>query len=81
VSGYKPDISEVVIVPKHESGPREGVEGVVEDAKGKIKEAAGIVTGKQDKAKARRDAARQEAAAEKARAEADLDAMRQRGYQ
>ena len=33
---------------EHKSGPREGVEGVVEDVKGKTKEAAGIVTGDED---------------------------------
>ncbi|WP_067835341.1 CsbD family protein [Nocardia lijiangensis] len=76
---------------KHESGPREGVKGVVEDAKGKAKEAAGIVTGnenmekegrvQQDKAESQREAAEKEAAAEKARAEAGVDEARQKAYQ
>ncbi len=76
---------------EHKSGPREGVEGVVEDAKGKIKEAAGAVFGKddlreegkaqQDKAESQREAAGKEAAAEKKRAEAELDEQRQRAHQ
>ncbi|MET8654238.1 MULTISPECIES: microaggregate-binding protein 1 [Nocardia] len=78
-------------MPKHGSGIREGVEGVVEDVKGKAKEAVGIVTGKenfksegraqQDKAESQREAASKEAAAEKARAEADVDEARQSAYQ
>ncbi|WP_378741820.1 CsbD family protein [Nocardia brasiliensis] len=73
------------------SGPREGVEGVVEDVKGKTKEAAGIVTGdenlkgegraQQDKAESEREVAQKEAAAEKARAEAKMDEARQAGHQ
>jgi uncharacterized protein YjbJ (UPF0337 family) len=53
------------------SGPQEGVKGVVEGVKGKAKEAVGTVTGRsdlteegqaqQDKADAQRDAARKEA--------------------
>lgn len=76
---------------KHESGFREGVKGVVEDVKGKAKEAAGTVTGnedleheglaQQDKAESQREAARKEAEAEKARAEADVDEARQRTHQ
>ncbi|MCM6778641.1 CsbD family protein [Nocardia sp. CDC159] len=76
---------------QHDSGPREAVEGVVEDVKGKAKEVAGIVTGdedlkgegraQQDKAQAQRRAAEQEAAAEKARAEAEVDKARQAGFQ
>ncbi|WP_194815351.1 CsbD family protein [Nocardia sp. XZ_19_385] len=78
-------------MPEHTSGPREGIEGVVEDVKGKAKEATGIVTGneglkeegraQQDKAESQREAAKKEAAAEKARAEADIDEARQAGYQ
>ncbi|HZA12032.1 CsbD family protein [Mycobacterium sp.] len=59
------------------SGPKEAVSGVVEDAKGKAKEAVGTVTGRddlvregkaqQDKAEAERDAAREEAKAEASR--------------
>ncbi|WP_327114051.1 CsbD family protein [Nocardia sp. NBC_01730] len=78
-------------MPEHKSGPREAVEGVVEDIKGKTKEAAGVVTGdedlkkegraQQDKAESQRDAAQKEAEAEKARAEADLDEARQSAHQ
>lgn len=73
------------------SGPREGIEGVVEDAKGRVKEAAGILTGdddlrgegqaQQDKAQAQRDAAKHEAEAEKDRAAAAVQEQRQSGYQ
>ena len=57
----------------NESGPKAGVEGVVEDVKGRAKEAAGAVTGdeslkqegeaQQDKAAAQRDVAAKEAEA------------------
>ena len=70
------------------SGPREGAEGVVEDVKGKAKEAAGTVFGndrlqdegrsQQDKAEHQRDAAKQEAKAEKERAAAEADEREQR---
>ena len=60
------------------SGPQEGVKGVVEDVKGKAKEAVGTVTGRddmiregkarQDKADAQQDVAKKEAEAESARA-------------
>ncbi|WP_225726329.1 MULTISPECIES: CsbD family protein [unclassified Nocardia] len=76
---------------EHRSGPREGIEGVVEDVKGKAKEAAGIVTGdeglkgegraQQDKAASQREAAAKEAAAEKARTQADIDEQRERSHQ
>ncbi|MDM2558354.1 CsbD family protein, partial [Mycobacteroides abscessus] len=69
------------------SGPQEAVRGVVEDVKGKAKEAAGTVTGRddlieegkaqQDKAQAQREAAQKEAEAEKSRAEAKSDEKRQ----
>jgi len=59
------------------SGPQEAVEGVVEDLKGKAKEAVGSIRGderlkregnaQQDKAEAQRDAATKEAEADKAR--------------
>ncbi|MGO4616343.1 CsbD family protein [Nocardia sp. 2YAB30] len=78
-------------MPEHQSGPREAVEGVVEDIKGKTKEAAGVVTGdedlkkegraQQDKAESQRDAAQKEAEAEKARGEAKLDEARQSAHQ
>ena len=46
-----------------DSGPEAGVRGVVEDAKGKVKEAAGAVTGK--------DELRREGRAQQDKAEAD----------
>ncbi|QIS22083.1 CsbD family protein [Nocardia terpenica] len=76
---------------QHESGPREAVEGIVEDVKGKAKEAAGIITGdenlkeegraQQDKAADQRKAAQKEAEAEKARAEAEVNKARQAGHE
>jgi uncharacterized protein YjbJ (UPF0337 family) len=69
------------------SGPEEGIKGVVEDVKGKAKEAIGTITGRgdlteegkaqPDKADAQRDAAAKEAEAEKARAEAKVQEKRQ----
>ena len=63
------------------SGPREGAEGVIEDLKGKAKEAVGALKNdqelkregesQQNKASAQRDAAIKEAEAEKARAAAN----------
>ncbi len=74
-----------------DSGPKEGVRGVVEDVKGKAKEAVGAVTGnddmkaegqaQQDKAAAARDAAGKEAEAEKARAEEKAHEAEQRAHQ
>ncbi len=74
-----------------ETGPEAGAKGVVEDVKGKVKEAAGAVTGKdelrhegraqQDKADAERDVAAKEAEAEKARAEAEAHEAEQRSHQ
>jgi uncharacterized protein YjbJ (UPF0337 family) len=73
------------------SGPREGFEGVVEDVKGKAKEAAGSVFGKedlrdegraqQDKAEDQREAAKREAQAEKARGQAEADEQRQKAHE
>lgn len=73
------------------SGPQEAIRGVVEDVKGKAKEAAGTVTGRddlvregqaqQDKAEAQRDAAKKEAEAEKARANAKVEEQRERAHQ
>ncbi|KAA1250299.1 CsbD family protein [Mycobacterium simiae] len=73
------------------SGPREGVEGVVEGAKGKAKEVIGAVTGRddlkhegqaqQDKADAQRDAAKKEAEAEAARGGAETAEERQKANQ
>ena len=63
---------------KKNTGPEEGIKGVVEDVKGKAKEAVGTVTGRddlvregkaqQDKADAQKDVAKKEAQAEAARA-------------
>lgn len=76
---------------KHNSGPAEAVKGVVEGIKGKIKEAVGTVTGRddvaqegkaqQDKAAALREAAGKEAQAEKARAKAKFEEVRQKSHQ
>lgn len=73
------------------SGPKEGVKGVVEGFKGKAKEAVGTVTGRedleregeaqQDKADAQRDAARKEAEAESARGGAKSAEERQKQHQ
>lgn len=73
------------------SGPAEGIRGVVEDVKGKAKEAAGTVTGRddlaeegkaqQDKAEAQRDAARKEAEADSARAGAKAAEKREQSHQ
>ncbi len=73
------------------SGPQEGIKGVVEDVKGKAKEAVGTVTGRddltqegkaqQDKAEAQRDAAQKEAEAESARGAAKTAEKRQEANQ
>ena len=76
---------------ENNSGPEEGIKGVVEDAKGKAKEAVGTVTGRddlieegkaqQDKAEAHRDAAKKEAEADAARAGAAAAEKRQEANQ
>ncbi len=73
------------------SGPHEGVKGVVEDVKGKAKEAVGTLTGRddlidegkaqQDKAEAQRNAAKKEAEAEAARGGARAAEERQKAQQ
>jgi uncharacterized protein YjbJ (UPF0337 family) len=73
------------------SGPEEGIKGVVEDVKGKAKEAVGTVTGRndlteegkaqQDKAEAQRDAAKKEAEADAARGGATAAEKRQESHQ
>ena len=73
------------------SGPKEGVKGVVEDVKGKAKEAVGTVSGRddmiregkaqQDKAEAERNAAKKEGEAEAARGAAKAAEERQRANQ
>ncbi|MDF2825858.1 MAG: CsbD-like protein [Mycobacterium sp.] len=75
----------------HNSGPEEGAKGVVEDLKGKAKEVAGSVTGRddlvhegqaqQDKADAQREAAQKEAEAEAARGGAKAAEKRQESHQ
>ena len=72
---------------KNNSGPEEGIKGVVEDVKGKAKEAVGTVTGRddlvregkaqQDKADAQRDVAKKEAEAEASRAAASAAETRE----
>jgi uncharacterized protein YjbJ (UPF0337 family) len=74
-----------------DSGPESGVKGVAEEVKGRVKEAAGAVTGddelrregqaQQDKAGAQRDVARREAEADKARATAKAREAEQRLHQ
>ena len=73
------------------SGPESGIKGVVEDVKGKAKEAVGALTGndrleregeaQQSKAEAQREVAQKEAEAEKARAEAEAQEAQQRANQ
>ena len=74
-----------------DSGAKHGVEGIVEDVKGKAKEVIGKVTGKehledegraqQEKADAQRDVAQHEAQAEAARAKAAAREAEQRAEQ
>jgi uncharacterized protein YjbJ (UPF0337 family) len=76
---------------KKNTGPEEGVKGVVEDVKGKAKEAVGTVTGRddmiregkaqQDKADAQQDVAKKEAEAESARGGARAAERRQESEQ
>jgi uncharacterized protein YjbJ (UPF0337 family) len=73
------------------TGPESGLSGVVEDVKGKAKEAVGTVTGRddltregeaqQDKAQAERDVAKKEAEADSARAGAEAAEQRQKAEQ
>ncbi|MCF6385510.1 CsbD family protein [Mycobacterium sp. MBM] len=73
------------------TGPEAGISGIVEDVKGKAKEAVGTVTGRddmvregeaqQDKADAERDVAKKEAEAESARAGAQAAEERQKSEQ
>lgn len=73
------------------SGPEEAIAGVVEGVKGKVKEVAGAVAGRdhlmregqaqQDKADAQREAAQKEAEAESARKAADINEARQKAEQ
>ena len=73
------------------TGPEAAIKGVVEDVKGKAKEAIGTVTGRndliregaaqQDKAEAERDVARKEPEAEAARTAAAAAEKRQEAEQ
>ena len=74
-----------------DTGPEAAVKGVVEDVKGRVKEVAGVLTGKdelkregeaqQAKAGAQREVAVKEGEAEKARAEAAAHEAEQRSHQ
>ncbi len=74
-----------------DTGPQAAAEGVVEDVKGRAKEAVGSVVGNKDmkeegeaqqrKADADRDVAEKEAEAEKARAESEAHEADQRAHQ
>jgi uncharacterized protein YjbJ (UPF0337 family) len=80
-----------VNMTEKDSGPEEGIKGVVEDVKGKTKETVGTVTGRddmvregkaqQDKADAQQDAAKKEAEAESARSGAKAAEKRQEANQ
>jgi len=75
----------------NETGPEAGVKGVVEEVKGRAKEAVGAVSGNDElqregeaqekKADAQRDVAEKEAEAEKARATAEAHEAEQRSHQ
>jgi uncharacterized protein YjbJ (UPF0337 family) len=74
-----------------DTGPQAGVEGVVEDIKGKAKDVVGSVTGnekleregeaQQSKAQAEREVAEHEGKAEAARGEAEIQEAQQRANQ
>ena len=76
---------------EQDTGPQAGASGVVEGIKGKVKEAAGALTGKddlrregqaqQEKADSQREVASKEAEAEKARLEASAHEAEQRSHQ
>ena len=77
--------------PHEKSGADAGVSGVVEDVKGKAKEAVGAIAGnerlkkegqaQQDKAASEREAAKHEARADAERAKADAYEAEQRARQ
>lgn len=74
-----------------DTGPESGAKGMVEDIKGKAKEVAAEVTGREDleregeaqqsKADAQRDVAEHEAKAETSRAEAEAQEAQQKANQ
>jgi uncharacterized protein YjbJ (UPF0337 family) len=86
--GAQEAIEGVTMSTRDDSGTKAGVKGVVEDVKGKAKEAVGVVTGRddleregeaqQEKAEAQRDAAKKEAEAEAKRGEAEAHEAAQR---
>ena len=75
----------------NDTGPEAAAKGVAEGVKGKLKEAAGSLTGdesmkaegqaQQDKADSQREVAKHEAQAEKARAEAAAAEREERAHQ
>jgi uncharacterized protein YjbJ (UPF0337 family) len=78
-------------MPDKDTGPEAGAKGIIEDVKGKAKEAVGAVTNNDDlrgegqaqqrKAEAERDVAKKEAEAEKARAKSEAYEAEQRAHQ
>jgi uncharacterized protein YjbJ (UPF0337 family) len=78
-------------MPDKDTGPEAGAKGVIEDVKGKAKEAVGAVTNndelrdegqaQQRKAEAERDVAKKEAEAERARAKSEAYEAEQRSHQ
>jgi len=78
-------------MPEKDTGPEAAAKGVVEDVKGKAKEAVGAVTNNEDlrdegqaqqnKAAAERDVAEKEAEAEKARGKSEAYEAEQRAAQ
>ena len=78
-------------MPERDSGPESAAKGVVEGVKGKVKEAAGVLSGNEEleregeaqqaKADAEREVAQKEAEADKARAEATAHEAEQRANQ
>jgi len=78
-------------MPEQDSGVEAGIKGVVEDVKGKAKQAVGAATGKddlkhegeaqQEEAESEREVAEHEAKAQKARAESEAHEAEQRANQ
>jgi uncharacterized protein YjbJ (UPF0337 family) len=78
-------------VPERDSGPESAAKGAVEGVKGKVKEAAGVLSGNEEleregeaqqaKAHSEREVAQKEAEADKARAEATAHEAEQRANQ
>jgi uncharacterized protein YjbJ (UPF0337 family) len=78
-------------MPSKDSGPEAGAKGVVEEVKGRVKQAVGDLSGddrlrnegraQQEKADAEREVAEKEAQAEAARAKAEAKEAEQRSHQ